>query len=447
MPSRRLLSLALSVVAMAIAITARGQTSAASGTVIMLPQIATIAGGWVTTVFVQNPNGTPITLDVTYQFSDDAAATLAGATLTCDQLSIAANAAITFDPAVQCHLSTLYPGVANIFGALTLSDATTQYKTNMFYAYSRAAQTNPAGAGNGFSVEGFPVGNFSSATSDAIGLTRTSTFPNYLSNCFVDALGEQVDYQIILRQGETGALLGTYPQSGPPLTLAPYHTTRVFDVLAAAGLTAGDYSNVRATFVNSDNSAMIGFCTVETTGTGSADFRIAKSIDARDVRQARQVCYGVGDCNTPLFDANSTHLNSTVSKNIHYTIFDQPDFVGCSLISDTPAHLADLEIMLRAPGDPQTAPQFVPTAPYATNPPYTAGGPGATSFYVYTGEKSTQALGATTRWYIDVSFNATNPSANASDVTTGSGVPYAIVCTAGNGMSVPWLGTTGPANP
>ena len=145
---------------------------------------------------------------------------------------------------------------------------------------------------------------------------------------------------------------------------------------------------------------------------------------------------------------NPAYLSSTTSKNIHYAIFDQPDFVQCSLVSDSAAHLADLEIMLRGPGDPQTAPQFVPAAPYNTYPPYTAGGPGATSFYIYTGEKSTVALGATTRWYIDVSFNASTGNANDLDPTKGGGpIPYGITCTAGNGMTVPWFGTTGPPNP
>ncbi|MGC1816252.1 MAG: hypothetical protein WA900_01160, partial [Casimicrobiaceae bacterium] len=256
-------------------------------------------------------------------------------------------------------------------------------------------------------------------------------------------------------QGETGALLGTYPQSGPPLTLAPYHTTRISNIVKAAGVpgaTTLDFSNIRATFLNSDNSAMIGFCTVESTLAGSADFRVAKSVDARDARQLRQACYDMDSCGaTAPSVINPTYLNSTSTKNIHYAIFDQPDFVQCSLVSDSAAHLADLEIMLRGPGDPQSLPAFVPAAPYDTNPPYTSGGPGATSFYVYTGEKSTVALGATTRWYIDVSGNTNNPNlvtdmANAT-ASNGPGIPYGFTCTAGNGMSVPWLGATGSAIP
>ena len=456
MQLRRLISFALSLVTAAIAVGAHAQTSAAAGTVVVLPQIADITDsttGWVSTVFVQNPNGTPITLNVTYYTSDQAQS---GATvLVCDQLSIAGNTAVTFDPGTQCHLDATYGAVHNVFGMMILEDSTSTYKTNAFYAYSRVEKpSGTIGAGNGFSLEGFPIGNFSSAPADVIGLRRTATSPNYLSNCFVDALGEQVDYQIVLRQGETGALLGTYPQSGPPVTLAPYHTTRVYNVLSAAGLTSGDYSNVRATFVNSDNSAMIGFCTVETPGTGSADFRIAKSIDARDVRQARQACYGMDACGATTPSATDpAHLNSTTSKNIHYAIFDQPDFVQCTLVSDSAAHLADLEIMLRVPGDPQTALQFdvaAQPAPYNAAP-YTSGGQAATMFYVYTGEKSTQAQGATTRWYIDVSGNALNPNL-ATDIAAatasgGKGVPYGITCTGGNGISVPWLGTTGTANP
>ena len=302
MHARRLMFLALWIMASAVPVVAPAQTSAAAGTVVVLPQVADITdntGGWVTTAFVQNPNATSITLNVTYYVSDDAPVS-AGTALACDQLIVAGNAAITFDPAIQCHLDAIFSSPHNVFGMMVLEDATGTYKTNAFYAYSRVAKpSGTTGAGNGFSIEGFPVGNFSSATSDVIGLARTQTAPNYLSNCFVDALGEQVDYQIILRQGETGAILGTYPQSGPPLTLAPYHTTRISNIVKAAGVagaTTLDFSNVRATFVNSDNSAMIGFCTVESTLAGSADIRVAKSVDARDARQLRQACYGTDNC-------------------------------------------------------------------------------------------------------------------------------------------------------
>lgn len=423
------------------------QTSAGAGTVLLLPLIADITAGtkWVSTIFVQNPNPNPITVSVTYYFSDNQGTVgIQGTSLACTPLSVPANAAVTFDPATQCPLSTLpSPGNTNVFGSLVLADATSTYATNVFLAYSRVAKpSGESGAGNGFSVEGFPVGNFSSATSDVIGLQRSSEtpVPNFLSNCFVAALNEQVDYSITLRQGETGALLGTYPQSGPPLTLAPYHNVRIFDVITAAGLPAGNYSNVRATFTNQDGSAMIGYCTVESTTAGSADFRLAKSTDARDVRQSRLACYGMDSCpaSTPSTN-NPAEITNASLKNIHYAIFDQPDFIKCDLVGDVSTTLPYLEITLRGPGDPITSPTFALPAPYNAAP-YTAGGGGATGFYIYTGEKSTIASGSTTRWYIDVQVRSG---------ATGYSLPlkYGIECSSGNGISIPWLGTTAAATP
>lgn len=450
MYARRLMSLAFSLIAAATGMAAHAQTTAGSGTVMVLPLVADIPAAYVTTVFVQNANPAPITLNATYYFSDQADPGIAGHSLTCTQLTVAANAVATFDPYAQCSMSTYFASLSlgytptNIFGMMILDDAASP-KTNTFYAYSRTAQP-PGGAGpyNGFSVEAFPAGNFSSATASAIGLQQTAAAPHFKSNCFVGALGETVNWQLILRDS-AGAPIGN-TLSG---TLAAYHTMRILDVFNAAAVT-GDQSNIRATFSNSSGSAMIGFCTVETTDNGSADFRIAKSDDARDVRQSRQSCYGMDNCNlaTPSV-TNPAYINSTTSKNIHYAIFDQPDFIQCSLVSDSAQHLGDLEIMLRGPtGNPQSATQFDITtlpAPYNTAP-YTSGGAAATSFYIYTGDRSTVNAGQTTRWYIDVSANQ-GSSTVAADVASGSGVPYGITCTSGNGITVPWLGTTGPANP
>ena len=456
---RRLMSLALSLIAVATGVAGHAQTTAGAGTVMVLPLVADIPAAYVTTVFVQNTHATPITLDVTYYFSDQADATIAGTALTCSQLTVAANSVATFDPYAQCNMGTVLSStVTNIFGMMILDDAASP-KANTFYTYSRTAQP-PGGAGpyNGFSVEGYPVGNFSIANNSgvsAIGLMESapSTPPNFRSNCFIGALGESVNWQLILRDS-TGTPIGN-SLSG---TLAAWHNMRILDVFAAAlGVSVGHvptaYSNVRATFTNSSGSTTIAFCTVETTDNGSADFRIAKSDDANDVRQSRQACYGMDTCGASVPSAsNPTYLDSTTSKNIHYAIFDQPDFIQCSLVSDSTRDLGDLELMLRGPGgDPQSATQFnIATLPAPYNAsPYTSGGQGATSFYIYTGARSTVNAGQTTRWYIDVSGNQSS-STLATDIagnSSGKGIPYGITCTSGNGITVPWLGTTGPANP
>jgi hypothetical protein len=450
---RRLISLALSLIAAATGIVAHAQTTAGAGTVMVLPLVADIPAAYVTTVFVQNSHATPITLNITYYFSHDAEAQIADKSQPCTQLTVAAYAVATFDPYVQCNLASAYPTATNIFGMMVLDDAASP-RTNTFYTYSRTAQ--PSGAAqqyNGFSVEGFPAGNFSvgnNAGISAIGLQGSTTAPHFRSNCFIGALGETVNWQLILRDS-AGVPIGTVTPSG---TLGPYQSTRILNVYAAVNgapyTTNYDYANVRATFYNSSNSAMIGFCTMESTDNGSADFRIAKSDDANDVRQSRQACYGMDSCGATAPSAvNPAYLNSTSSKNIHYAIFAQPDFIQCTLVSDTVQDLGDLEILLRGPGgDPQTAPTFTLPTGYTASP-YGVGGQAATSFYIYTGDRGAVNAGATTRWYIDVSGNQSS-STLAADIagnSSGKGIPYGITCTSGNGITVPWLGTTGPANP
>jgi hypothetical protein len=423
MSVRRLIFSALFAATATMSITPHAQTTAASGTVVVLPLASAIPNAYATTVFVRNPASSPITLNVRYYQSDNATPPGNGSALPCPQLSVPANAALSFDLAVQCNFSP-----SDNFGMIILEDVTSTYKTNGFFAYSRTE--NPTG--NGFSVEGFPVGNFSSAQADALGLKKTSAAPHYKSNCFVGALNETVGYTIRLFQGETSVPIGS-AVSG---SLLPYHTTRILDVFAAAGAPLSNYTNVRATFSNSSNSAMIGFCTLETTDNGSADFRIAKSDDARDVRQARLACYGQDDCGSASVN-NAATVSDTSKKNIHYMIIDQPDFVKCDLVGDATT-MAALEITLRAPGNALTAPVFTLPPPYNVSP-YTSGGGGQTGFYVYTGERGTISSGTTTRWYIDV-------QRRAGSIAVGP-FNYGITCLSGNGVSVPWLGTTAAATP
>jgi hypothetical protein len=416
----------ISVVALAAAATSLpgfAQTTAGAGTVMVLPLASNIPGAYSTTVFVRNPSSNPqITLKVRYYQSNSGNPAGNGTPYTCSNLVIPSNQVVTFDLASQCTFPG--PGVNN-FGQIVLEDITSipDVKTHPFFAYSRTEATT----GNGFSVEGFPVGNFSSSTADAVGLKQTpSTAPHYKSNCFVGALGEQVDYQVLLYNG-AGGLISTNTISG---TLQPYQSVRILDVFTAAGV-AGNQSNVRATFTNTNaaGTAMIGFCTLETTDNGSADFRVAKSSRANDVRQSRLICYAMDNCTDTTASITNPAQLAAGKRNIHWAIFDQPDFVQCQLVSD---QLAALQIQLRSWSDSvQGTTPFTLPAGYNTAP-YTAGGAGATSFYVYTGEKSTVNNGETARWFIDVT-------------ASGAGSPtfpinYGIKCTSGNGISVPWLG-------
>ena len=260
-PSLRYTLAAVAVGSALASATAAAQTSFASGTQIVLPLAANVAV-YHTTVFVRNPNVGPITLNVRYIQSNNGTAPTGERS--CPDVALAANESATFDLGAQCSLN----GVDDDFGMLILQDSD---GSNPFFAYSRT--DTPEGVG--FSVEGFPSENFSGSPADVLGLKTTAAAPNYRSNCFVGSLGDAVNWQIQLYQSGSETLLGTVNGS-----LGAFQTTRVLDVFTAAGL-AGDFSDVRATFSTADAGppSFVGFCTLETSANGSADFRVAKNLD------------------------------------------------------------------------------------------------------------------------------------------------------------------------
>jgi hypothetical protein len=428
MQMHRSISLALFTVIAFAGVAVQAQTTAGSGTVMVLPLAANVPV-YKTEVFVRNPNSAPITLNVRYYQANDADPP--SGLRTCQPLTVAAFQVANFQLVSQCTL-----GNVDDFGMIILEDAAVP-KVNPFFAYSRTQTTG----GNGFSVEGFPAGNFSGAPADVVGLKRQAGAPIYRSNCFIGALGEPVSYQMRLWQ-EGGTPTPIDGTSGPVQgSLAPYEIVRILDIFGSLGsphgvdAPPGDYFNVRANFSNTagNNAAFIAFCTLEESTFGGADFRIAKSDDAWDARQQRLACYGQDSCGSSSISVvNPAQITDITRKNIHYVIFDQPDYVQCNLVSP---RLADLEIMLRQPGDPLSAPQFTAA------PPYSSGGIGQTSFYVFTGDRGAVvgSAGHTTRWYIDVSYRG------GGLVTVP--INYGFTCRSGNGVTVPWLGTTGPANP
>ena len=118
---------------------------------------------------MRNPNSAPITLNV--RFYEALTAATPGLR-TCNQLIVPAFLIVQFTLPGQCTL-----GVGNHHGMLLLEDAASE-NLDIFYAYSRSQTPS----GNGFSVEGFPAGNFSGAPSDVIGLKRQAAagFLTYL---------------------------------------------------------------------------------------------------------------------------------------------------------------------------------------------------------------------------------------------------------------------------
>jgi hypothetical protein len=393
--------------ALVTGIAAHAITTAGSGTVIVFPVVASTTS-YSTEVFVGHALSTSVTVNVKFY---EAKTSSTPGLKTCTPVTIPTATVQSFGLGAQC--AGLLDPTKNHHGMLILEDAAEQ-KVNYFFAYSR---TQTPG-GNGFSVEGYPVGNFSGAVSRVYGLKRQAAAPIYQSNCFVGALGEAVDYKIDLYDGATGAAIGS-PVTG---SLAPYEINRHLDVFAAAAAPAGDYSNVRANFnnTNAGDPAYVAFCTVQESTFFGADFRIAKSVDALDTRQKRLNCYSQDTCGT-VTTSNPAQVTDVANKIIHQFQIAQPDYVRCELVGD---RVADLQMRLRGPGDPLTAPVF------ATSPPYDGGGTNKTSFYVFTGHRNAVTAGQTARWAIDVSFrtggNATVP------------IPYGITCTSGNGITVPW---------
>lgn len=386
---------------------AHAQSTAAAGSVVVVPVVAQTAS-YTTEVIVRNPNAAPITLNV--KFYESSNSSIPGLR-SCAQLVVAAIESKPFTLSGQCTL-----GAGSHFGMLILEDAAPE-QTDVFFAYSRAQTPG----GNGFSVEGFPIGAFSGAQADVVGLKRQAAAPVYQSNCFVGALAEAVDYQVVLRDGTTNAVLGS--SSG---SLAPFEQVRLLDVFAAAGAAPGDYANVRANFTVQNvgaTPAMVALCTVQESTFFGADFRIAKSTDSLNNAQKRVACIGMDVCSDP---APSTvqpeKISDVTQKNIYSMIITQPDFVSCNLVS---TRLADLQMQLRQWGDPFTAPVF------AAGSGFSSGGTGLTSFYVNTGARNAVNNGTASRWFIDVSFRT------GGSATTP--ISFGITCRSGNGVEVPWF--------
>ena len=389
------------------------QSTAGAGSTLVIPLVAHTAS-FSTEVTVRNPNVlAPITLNV--HFYEALNSGTPGAR-TCTTVNIPANESKQFLLGDQC--APFAPG--GHFGMLVLDDASPE-QTNLFFAYSRTQTPGFIG----FSVEGLPMGAFSGAPADSLGLKSQVAAPGFTSNCFVGALGEAVSYQLVLRDDTTKAFLGDALTG----TLQPFEMLRYLDVFAPTNANApGDHSNVRANFtVTSGGQALVAFCTLQENSQLSADFRLAKSIDAMNNGQKRLACIGQDNCGITN-GVSATQPETIIAaegslRRVYSMIVTHPDVVRCDLVA-APADLANLQMRLRVPGDPFTSPVFTPDVGYDS------GGAGETSFFIYTGARNAINLGTATRWFIDVE---TRTGATATDIKFG------ITCSSGNGVEVPWF--------
>jgi hypothetical protein len=399
---------------------AAAQSTDGAGSVIVIPLVAQTAS-FATEVTVRNLNAlAPLTLDVQfYEGLPSGAPGPVPAPKVCSPLTLAAGETKQFLLDAQCGPL----GAGGHFGMVVLQDASAE-RTNLFTAYSRTQTPGFIG----FSVEGYPIGAFSAAPANAVGLKSQASAPGFQTNCFVGALSEAVGYQIRFRNA-ANSFIGS-PLSG---TLQPFEMRRYLDVFSPLNANVpGDLSNVTASFtVSSGGQALVGFCTVQENTQLSADFRIAKSTDASNNARKRLACIGQDNCGVG--NGVSAIQPETITpaegnlRRVYSMIITQPDFVACDLVA-APADLGNLQMRLRVPGDPFASPVFTP------DPGYDAGGADKTSFYVYTGGRSAVAGGTATRWFIDVE---TRTQSAAADIDFG------ITCSSGNGVEVPWFrGTT-----
>jgi hypothetical protein len=391
------------------------QTTAAAGTVLVIPLVAATTT-YSSDIFIRNPNATP--MSVVFNFYEAKSSATPGKRV-CANVSLAALETKLVRVGTQCAVSA-----TSHHGFVILEDAAAQ-KLNRFYAFARTEGFN----GNGFSVEAFPIGNFSGQSAGTNGLKRQAAAPKYDTNCFIGALGEAVDYSITLTEPSASNTIGNVITG----SLAPFEMIRYLDIFTAVGLPPSDYGNVRAVFAqtNPGEPAFFSFCTVQESTFFGADFRIAKSQDADDRRQKRLVCYAQTVCGTEIVGAGQTALGDITLKSIHEFFATPPDYIRCDLVS---ARLVDLEMRVRGPGDTFASPLFVSGT--GGTGAFDSGGNDKTTFYIFTGYRNAFSAvngndGQTARLFIDVSFreggNATVP------------IPYGITCTSGNGISVPYF--------
>jgi hypothetical protein len=214
----------------------------------MIVPIVARTASYGTEIYVRNIEAVPLTLAVTFEEADNSSTP---GPKECASFALPALATRLLSLAQQCSLAT-----GSHFGSLRLEDVAANGR---FAVFSRSS--TPAGAG--FSVEGLAVTTLGMDPAYVEGLQRTSQGAHYLSNCFVGALDQPVDYRIDLLTASDEAI-------GSPITgsLAPHHSMRFLDILAAAGAPVGDYASVRARFSQSGTSSpFLGFCTVQESVT------------------------------------------------------------------------------------------------------------------------------------------------------------------------------------
>ena len=379
----------LAAASLAFTGTASAQSPNGFASIIHVP-IAANTAIYQSTIFVHNPSGTATNVQINY---NGATGTANAGTVDCGVHSIAAGRTAEFDLATVCSLA------GSNFGSLRIWETDPGVKPIAVYSRAQAL------TGNGFSVEGFPIGNFANdvGASVAVGLRRQDAAPVYQSNCFVSSIGEAVTLDLSLFDG-SNVQLGTTQV----IAVGANDTTRLLDVFTAVGAPAGDYSNVRAEF--RQNAATVGnpsfsaFCTVQNSTSFDADFRIAKTVSPDDAT--------LDYASNVNKDGLGNKLDiPPASKQVFAMYLRHPDFVSCRINGDGRPN-AELRLL-----NPQGT--------------VVAGGDDINEFSEYfTGEKSTVNGGSNGRWTVEV---------GSRDGLGELADKFHVQCTSGNGASAPLL--------
>lgn len=376
----------LAAASLAFAGAASAQSPNGFASIIHVPLAANTAT-YQSTIFVHNSGGTATNVQINY---NGATGTVSPGTVDCGVHSIAAGTTAEFDLGTVCSLAT-----GSNYGSIRIWETDPGVKPIAVYTRVQAR------TGNGFSVEGFPIGNFANdvGASVAIGLRRQDAAPIYQSNCFVSSIGEAVTLDLSLFDG-SNVQLGTTQV----IAVGANDTTRLLDVFTAVGAPVGDYSNVRAEFRQNiatvGNPSFSAFCTVQNSTSFDADFRIAKTIAPDD--------------ETSLYSTNQPKdgLNNLLSipaggKAVFGYFLKHPDFISCRIVG---GNADNTEIQLRTPTGT-----------------IVAGGDDINEFGEYfTGEKSTVNNGTNGMWTLEV---------GSRDGTGIDATKYNVQCATGNGSN------------
>ncbi len=353
----------LAAVCLAFAGSASAQSPNGFASIIHVPSVANTAI-YNTTLFVHNPGGT-VSIDVTFYGATGTAD--AGTPLDCGSHNIPAGRTQSFDIGAICPFA---PGSS--FGRLRIVESDNK-EPHPIAAYTRVQSFS----GNGFSIEGFPIAEFSNSVGPSVvlGLRRDAAAPGYQSNCFASSLGDPVNVNLTLFDG-TNTQLGT-PYS---YVLAANEMVRVLDVFNAVGALPGDYSNVRAEFRlaagNVGNPSFSAFCTVQNNTDFDADFRIAKTVSPDDQSHLYSVIQ-TGD------GLGNPYVIPAGQKVVFAAFLKHPDFFRCQITGDgsdkSEVQIKDPEGNIVAGGDNvKNIPKF------------------------YLGDKSAHGNGGNTIWTIEM---------------------------------------------